>query len=267
MTIPDFKARMAHAFDTAHSYADHARVQRRAAAALAERIAALPVVARRGEGLALLEIGCGTGFLAGELLGRGIGGEWLLTDITPGMLARCAGALRPPAEGPALRYAVMDGERPMVDTSGGFDLICSNFTFQWFGDLPGALARLSEMLAPQGTLAFTTLLAGTFREWQEVHSGIGLEAGGLTYPDPARLAASFPTGGVLQLDVCDEVERHDSARAFMRSIKLIGAGASPAGHRPLPPAALRQVMARFDAGGAAISYRVAHCLWTKDAAA
>ena len=55
------------------------------------------------------------------------------------------------------------------------------------------------------------------------------------------------------------VERHASALGFIRSLKAIGAQTAARRHRPLPPAALRRVMRRFEESGSAISYEVVTC--------
>jgi malonyl-CoA O-methyltransferase len=260
--------RVARAFDAAVGYAEHATVQRRVATTLARRIAALPVVAARERRPRLLEIGCGTGFLTQALLDEGLGGDWLVTDIAPAMLRRCAATLAARDSSARLDFAVMDGAWPADDLPrGGFDLVCSSLAFQWLDDLPGALSRLAPLLAPGGALAFTTLVAGTFAEWETAHRALGLASGGLAYPDLERLASSFPPGGTLSLGERSEREDHASARAFLRSVKRIGAASAPEGRRPLPPAALRRVMAGFDAAGARATYRVATCVWTRDGAA
>lgn len=57
---------------------------------------------------------------------------------------------------------------------GGFDLAWSNLAIQWCSDLHAALAGLYRQLAPGGTLAFTTLTAGSLPElnlaWQALDS-------------------------------------------------------------------------------------------------
>lgn len=54
----------------------------------------------------------------------------------------------------------------------GFELVWSNLAIQWCNDLPAALAGLYRQLAPGGTLAFTTLTAGSLPElnqaWQAI---------------------------------------------------------------------------------------------------
>lgn len=256
---------VARAFDAASDYAGHARVQRRVATGLADTIATLPVIRMRGRAPRLLEIGCGTGFLTEALLDRGLGGDWLVTDIAPAMVRRCADSLARRDTTARLHFAMMDGERPSPGlTRESFDLICSSLAFQWLDDLGDALSRLTPLLAPGGALAFTTLLTGTFAEWEAAHRSLGLVSGGLAYPDRGQLAAGFPAGGTLTIAEQTLREGHEGARAFLRSVKRIGAASAPAGRRPLPPGAMRRVMARFDAAGACATYRVASCVWTRE---
>ncbi|MEJ5978881.1 methyltransferase domain-containing protein [Novosphingobium sp. PS1R-30] len=261
------RPRIEAAFDAAQNYETHARVQRRVAEALADRIAALPVVAARGDTLRLLEIGCGTGLLTRALQDRGIGGHWLVTDIAPRMVSRCATAMADHAAAPALTFAVLDGSAPPASlTPGSFDLICSSMAFQWFADLGPALARLADLLAPGGTLAFSTLLDGTFAEWEEAHRREGLDAGGLRYPSLHALSGLFPRGGNLSARELHARDAYAGAGDFLRALKRIGAATPRSDHRPLPPASLRRVMKAFDRMGAAATYRVALCNWTSPTA-
>jgi malonyl-CoA O-methyltransferase len=237
------------AFDGARDYDRNAPVQRQVAEALAERIAALDLPEKPD----LLEIGCGTGFLARALRSRQIGGQWLLTDIAPAMLDRCRTALGPD---PAISYAVVDGEAPQLPAQS-FHLIVSSFTFRWFADLGLGLARLASLLRPGGTLAFATMLDGSFAEWREAHlRATGLEPAMRCYPTSDALAAMAPPGCTLRIEEERIAHRHDDARAFLRSLKAIGAHRPLHARAPLAPAALRRAMAAFDVDGARISYRV-----------
>jgi malonyl-CoA O-methyltransferase len=230
---------IAAAFDRAGDYDAYAVVQRQAAERLAADIAgrALSPAPR------VLEVGCGTGLLGAALLDR-IGGRWRMTDIAPAMVARTAARF---AGDPRVEVGVMDGEHP---EGGDYDLICSNFALQWFEDVAGAVGRLRARLAPGGLLAFTTLADGSFAEWRAAH---GAEPCGIRdYPSVAQLAmlglnVSTTTTGV----------RYGNARDFLGALKAIGAGTPRPGHRPLSAAALRRVMARFEADGGVATYVVA----------
>jgi malonyl-CoA O-methyltransferase len=256
------KKRIAAAFGAAHDYRTHARIQRRVAQALADTIAATPIIKARGDQLRLLEIGCGTGLLTEALVERGIGGDWLVTDIAPSMVRRCTEAMTETSSCARMRFAAMDGERPIVSMpSGGFDIICSSLAFQWFEDIQGAIERLAGLLSPGGTLLFTTLMAGTFAEWEAAHSKFGLASGGLAYLGLPELTGKFPKGS-LRITEWAEREEHGSAAEFLRSIKRIGAGTAPLARRPLSPRQLRDVMRAFDAQGAITTYQVASCTWS-----
>jgi malonyl-CoA O-methyltransferase len=243
--VSGFAAPAVAAFDRADEYDAHARVQRRVAAWLAGHLAELPRPAR------LLEVGGGTGFLraaAGPLAD-----EWLLTDLSPAMLDRARVRL----EGaPDLRFAMLDATRP-DGPEPPFDLVVGSLVVQWFDDLAGGLARLLGRVAPGGRLVVTTLAAGTFGEWQAAHAAEGLIAATPAYPPVDRLAALRLPGAETHCRVRDFPERHPDGRAFLRTLKAIGAATPRRGHRPLGPAALNRVMRRWEADGATVCYRVA----------
>ena len=138
---------VASAFGGARDYAGNAAIQRVIAAELATRIAAAGIAAERPR---ILEIGCGTGFLTRELLARGFGGEWLITDKSPAMVSRCAAGL---GAAPGRSFAVLDGEYGMADHHGAYDLICASMAMQWFDDLAAAVAALVRKLRPGGAAA------------------------------------------------------------------------------------------------------------------
>lgn len=235
------RRRIERRFSAASDYDRHARVQKIVAQRLADRIAGLNLPAAPR----VLEIGCGTGFLTEALLAHGLGGEWLITDISPQMVERCR--LRV-GDGAGRRFAVLDGEHGAVERQ--FDLICSSLAMQWFDDQPAAFARMGGWLAPGGHCLVTTLGAGSFAEWRAAHAIEGLQPG----------TPRFLTAQELPAQATDHyLDQHDSALDFMRSLKAIGAQTAALPHRPLPTASLRRVMRHFEAGGCAVSYEVLTC--------
>lgn len=246
----DRPARIAAAFGRAHRYEEAAAVQRAAATALARRIAAatLPPQPR------ILELGCGTGFLTRAIAGTIGPARWTVTDIAPAMVERARAALDLDAD-----FRIMDGEA--VDPAlGRLDLIASSLAFQWFEDLPGAVAGLAERLEDRGLLAFTTMAAGSFPEWTAALAAEGLASGMPAYPDLAALHALVPKRLAGEIEVVDMAEPQRDARTFLHGLKAIGASTPAMGYRPLPPAALRRAMARFDAGPRIATYRIGFCL-------
>jgi malonyl-CoA O-methyltransferase len=255
--MSSWKQAVARAFEGAETYDRAAGIQRPVAEALAGRIAGLALPARPR----ILEIGCGTGFLTAALRARIAAGPMLVTDIAPGMLARCRARM---GAAERLRFLAMDGERPCLSGEPGFDLIASSLAAQWFEDLPGALAGLSRLLAPGGWLAVATLADGTFAEWARAHRAEGVAPATPRYPPAARLAALRLPGCTVSVSVAPVAEAHPDGHAFLASLRAIGAGTS-AGRAPLPVGTLRRVLRNFEAGGARVTYAVATCLVQRSA--
>jgi malonyl-CoA O-methyltransferase len=246
------RAAIAQAFSSAQAYDRHARVQRDIARQLAARIAMLPL----GPNPRVLEFGCGTGFLTEALVDAQMGGEWLITDLSPAMAERCRARIG--ARWPC-QFAALDAEYDRPKGDQRYDLICSSLAAQWFDDLAGALPHLIAQLAPGGHLIFTTLAQGSFAEWRAAHTAHGLAAGTPDYPSAAQLAALPPMHLRQPARVDCHIETHASARDFLRALKAIGAGTAAPTHQPINPAAMRRVMRHFEAGGAQVTYEVVTC--------
>ncbi|WP_019906289.1 methyltransferase domain-containing protein [Methylobacterium sp. 77] len=242
-----WKQAVARAFDGAEGYDAAGVIQAVVAERLAQRIIGRPLP----QAPRILEIGCGTGFLTQALLAHVTPSLMIASDLAPAMVQRARERLR--GRGGS-RFLVMDGERPCL--SPGFDLICSSLAAQWFEDLETALGRLAGLLAPGGFLAVTTLASGTFREWHEAHHAAGHRPATPSYPTADTLARLRFEGCTSSLSLEPVVERHADGRAFLHSLRTIGAG-TPASAGTLSPGALRAIIRRFEEGGSAITYEVA----------
>src|SRR5690606_2688123 len=149
------KAQIGAAFAAAvDGYEDSAAVQRIVAAHLAA-MAGRERLTPRGQ---ILEIGCGTGLLTRQIRHRWPDATLTATDLAPAMVEATS------RHGLGARLLTMDGEAPAFD-GPWFDLILSRLTFQWFEDLPRALARLHGLLRPGGSLYFATMGAESFASW------------------------------------------------------------------------------------------------------
>lgn len=251
MTVAQ-RQRISRAFSAARDYDRHARVQRLVAEELAAYLARLDI----SSGARVLEIGCGTGFLTEAAAHAGVGGDWLVTDLSPEMVERCRARM---GDRPRFQFATLDGEHGERPPGPRFDLICASLALQWFADLPGAVARLSTWLAPGGHLVFTTLASGTFGEWREAHRAAGVQCGLLPLPSVSTLEAMQPHLRAQPLSVTRHTDHPGSAREFLHGLKAIGANTAAPGHRPLPPRALRRVMCAFEDSGAHVTYEVVTC--------
>jgi malonyl-CoA O-methyltransferase len=216
----------------AEAYDSVAGVQAEVARRLAARLSGTPA--------RILEIGCGTGLLSRHLAERFSGAELVLTDLSPRMLAQAEKRL-----GARASYRVMDGQWP-DETLGEFDLITSSLAFQWFDDLPGALARLAARLAPGGALEFATLGRNSFAAWRRAHEERGLPCGLRDYAAVDEFP--WPEGLPGRIEVQIIEEHCPDARSFIRGMKMLGAAPSPARHRPVGAGQFRRLLARFNAG-------------------
>ena len=106
----------------------------------------------------ILEIGCGTGYFT-QLIKQGCNGASLVAlDLDAALVAAARERLGAAA---GVAWLVADGE---TLSRGSFDAIVANATFQWLTRPAESLAAYFDLLNPGGTLAFSTLGPGTFRE-------------------------------------------------------------------------------------------------------
>lgn len=240
------KARIGAAFGAAAAhYEDSASIQRTVAVHLAQ----MAERERLAPDARILEIGCGTGLLTREIRARWPGAALIATDLAPEMLDVTR------ARGVEAQFLAMDGEAPVFD-SPWFDLILSSLAFQWFTDLPRALARLHGLLRPGASLYFATMGAQSFSSWRAAHERCGESAGIADYPSLdalRRLLAPYPDAFA-----CDE---HHSLPerggvALIHHFRSLGAQVPRPGYRPLGPAAMRRIIRAFDAAGGETSYHV-----------
>lgn len=234
------KQRISDAFGAAADrYDEHAGPQRAAAALVAD----LAQRQRPGAVERILEVGCGTGLLTRDIQMRWPSAELVVTDLSPGMLAKAqTGGLV------AGTFLTMDGEAPVFEGEW-FDLILSSLAFQWFENFEEALNRLTKLLRPGGSLIFSTMGEGSFARWRSAHAACGLAPGVPTYPSLADLKAMLAT----YEDAFAFDEEYPlscgGARDLIAHLKGIGAVVPSEGRKPLPPKALRRVMAAFDEAG------------------
>lgn len=208
----------------AHTYHDHAIIQKHVAEKLINIIPALSTDAPN----TILEIGCGTGFLTQLLHTHYPHAHITATDISSEMILQAQNLF--PNQADLIEFACHDGEHyPFTDS---FDLIASNMTFQWFQSLESTLMTYQEHLKKKGYIAFSTLMGDSFYEWYESLLLAGAETISPIKSDPLPNHFTYKTVERFTLR-----EDYHDGYALLRHIKAIGAH-SGANNKPLKKATL-----------------------------
>ena len=201
----------------------------------------------RSEPLRILEIGSGTGYLTGQLLACFPQSSLTAVDIAPGMIE--AARLR---LGCSERLSFICSDVEELTLEQNYDLIISNAAFQWFNHPQQTIGKLVRALEPDGELIFSTFGSRTFYElhesFREARQLAGKEdtyrAGQQFWSlnEWQRLFCQLGTEAV-DLEATEEelTEYFPSVRAFLSSVKKIGANNSNAGKFSQSPAVFRKL--------------------------
>lgn len=95
----------------------------------------------------VLDVGCGTGMLAGELLEAHPGAHVVAVDTDPGMVKQAQETLQPYERAQVLQADVM-----RLPRLGPFDLVISNAVLHWVHDHDAAFQNIHRELVPGGRL-------------------------------------------------------------------------------------------------------------------
>ena len=108
----------------------------------------------------LLDLGCGTGFLTGELLARSRYETMIALDIALPMLQATQAKL---ADQSNINYVCADAEHLPL---GGqcIDAVLSNLALQWCRNLDAVFTDIKRVLKPDGQLVFSTFGPQTLHE-------------------------------------------------------------------------------------------------------
>lgn len=208
----------------AGEYDRYAKVQKRVVSRLVQlvdsRLEQLPA--------RLLDIGCGTGSLLGELHARYPQASHCGIDLAFNMALKTATRL-----GPNAMLVNGDAEQlPFKD--GTFDLVASSSTFQWAPQLGACFAECCRVLKDGGLLCVAFFGGKTLWELQECYrealagrfGGDDRRGGRLQrFRDVAEVKRTMTGLGYEQLVITSEMEidYHADVPDLLRSIKGIGA--------------------------------------------
>jgi SAM-dependent methyltransferase len=171
-------------------------------------------------GLAVLDLGCGTGRHALRLAAAGA--NVTAVDFSEGMLAE---ARRKPGAG-AVRFLVHDLHDPLPMPAGSFDLVVSGLVLEHLRDLGGFFREARRMLRPGGRAVVSAMhpamfLRGSQARFTDPESGQVVQPGSLPHSFGDFIMATVRAGFRI-----DHIGEHapDAALAarYPRAEKYVG---------------------------------------------
>lgn len=243
----------------AETYEGPADVQRAVAARLLEWLPD-PREARSPD--RILELGCGTGILTRELAARYPAAGLVATDVSGDMI-RVASRLAAPSR--PIEWAVADART--LSSTVPFPLVVSSCALHWASPFEETARNIARLLSPRGWLVAALMVDGTLAELRAARLAVAPDAAPRgRLPTDSEVHAALGAAGLAvdRMTCFDLTSRHDSARAFLRSIHEQGVtgGAVSSGPRPLTRRELAGLMEWYDArwpaegGGVHATYRV-----------
>ncbi|WNN46498.1 malonyl-ACP O-methyltransferase BioC [Winslowiella toletana] len=207
MTLRVNKQAVAQAFGrAAHSYNQHAELQRRCGEQLMSLIDISPYHR-------ILDAGCGTGWFSQRWRERGC--EVTALDLSAAMLAQ--------AQNCQVAHHYLHGDIdaiPLPDRA--VDLCWSNLAVQWCDDLAHALNQLCRVTRVGGKVLFSTLAADSLSEVRDAW----LQVDGAVHVNPflpVEQIAAAAAGRSMQLSQQTLTLAFPDVLSAMRSLKGIGA--------------------------------------------
>ncbi len=189
----------------------------------------------KSDALAILDVGCGTGYLTKLILDYLPNAQITAIDIAPGMIEYAQDRFKESN----VEFLCLDIEE--AELSKKYDLIISNAAFQWFNNLGGTMEKLVQGLKNDGVLAFSTFGHMTFNE---LHSAYETACKKLKidgdFPPSQKFFNSKELFGIcrqtlqgfeeFKFDIIKkeslEYEYFYTVREFLNSVKKIGANNS-----------------------------------------
>ena len=162
----------------------------------------------------ILDLGAGTGYAVEELLKYYPQAQYVLNDIAPEMIKIVQNKFKQDNQ---FNFDVSDMETSEFQNH---DLIISNLALQWVSDLEKTLAKFT---AKSKVFAFSCLLDGTFREWEEILGIYKINK----YPTKEKLIHLLESFGKEYIfETIDCQLTFPNARSFMIYLQNLGASAS-----------------------------------------
>lgn len=193
------------------------------------------------------DLGAGSGLLSDALESQRPGLSMLRLDNCAELLRE--GDRAPERQGDARPPASLlwDLNRGLPGCLDGASLLTSSFALQWLERPAEQLEHWCRTLGPGGWLAVALPTRGSFPEWHRAARDAAVPCTALPLPAASELRAIAARQLILRHDhLLRFRHRRPAALAFLRDLKGLGAGATPA-RRRLSPAELQALESRWPA--------------------
>ena len=202
----------------ATTYDQAAHLQRAVGQALLQTIRPTALQGR------VMDLGCGTGFLSGELLAGGWckASDLLAVDIALSMVAAARDKLVGPYQKPY--YLCADAEQlPFADNS--IQYIFSNLAVQWCRQLAVAAAEFRRVLCPGGYIHFTTFGPKTLHELKAAWQTVDDYQHVIDFYSEKAIWAILQQAGLTDISVQSQlyINYYPSVKGLLQELKNLGA--------------------------------------------
>ena len=169
----------------------------------------------------LLDLGCGTGFLTGELLAHSNHETTIALDIALSMLQTTQGKL---ADKRDIIYVCADAEQ-LPFAGHNIDSIFSNLALQWCSNLDAVFNGIKQALKPDGQLVFSTFGPQTLHELKSAWATVDHYNHVNTFYNEAQLIQFLQEAGFKNSQIKNKfyISRYDSVWTLMQELKHLGA--------------------------------------------
>ncbi len=158
----------------------------------------------------VLDIGCGTGYLARQIRNKVVFG----CDISFGMLS-CA-------KNKSNTHYVQSNAAILPFSDSVFDLVVSNAAYQWVFDLKSAFKEARRVLKPRGKFYFVAFNKNTLRELQSACKGINIAS--VNFPDENKVSLALREAGfkISSIEIFTYEKYYNDLWELLGALKNIG---------------------------------------------
>jgi malonyl-CoA O-methyltransferase len=169
----------------------------------------------------LLDLGCGTGFLTGELIRHSSYENMIALDIAMPMLHATQNKL---IDHNSINYICADAEH-LPFAAESIDGIFSNLALQWCSNLEAVFTDIKRTLKPEGQLVFSTFGSQTLQELKSAWSTVDSYHHVNAFSNEAQIKQALQKAGFTSIKINSKVytSQYDSVWTLMQELKHLGA--------------------------------------------